>query len=154
MVRKANAETLNLIKASEGCKLKIYLDCAGLKSIGIGHCLTKNEILSGIYANGITDEEALQILAVDLESACSAVERLVTVNLTDNQFGALVSFVFNVGQGSLSGSTLLKYLNNGDYKGAADEFLVWDKAGGKVEQGLITRRSNERTLFLKADANA
>ncbi|KQD16250.1 lysozyme [Acinetobacter baumannii] len=69
--------------------------------------------------------------------------------LTQNQFDALVSLAYNIGSGAFKGSTLLKLLNKGDYKGAADQFLVWNKAGGKVMKGLVRRREAERALFLK-----
>ena len=79
----------------------------------------------------------------------NAVSRYVSVPLTQNQFDALVSFCYNVGQSSLLSSTLLKKLNNKDYKGASNEFLKWNKSGGKVLQGLVNRRKDEREVFLK-----
>ncbi|EDH9820259.1 TPA_asm: lysozyme, partial [Salmonella enterica subsp. enterica serovar Typhimurium] len=76
------------------------------------------------------------------------VSRLVKVKLTQGQFDALVSFAYNLGARTLSSSTLLRKLNSGDYAGAADEFLRWNKAGGKVLNGLTRRREAERALFL------
>ncbi|EAA7932780.1 lysozyme, partial [Salmonella enterica subsp. enterica] len=78
----------------------------------------------------------------------SDVSRLVKVRLTQGQFDALVSFAYNLGARTLSTSTLLRKLNAGDYAGAADEFLCWNKAGGKVLKGLTRRREAERALFL------
>ena len=72
----------------------------------------------------------------------------MTVPLTQNQFDALVSLTYNIGSGAFNNSTLLK-LNKGDYQGAADQFLVWNKADGKVMKGLVRRREAERALFLK-----
>jgi lysozyme len=76
------------------------------------------------------------------------VNKLVTYTINQNQFDALVDFSFNLGLGNLGSSTLLKKLNAGDIKGAAEEFLRWDKAGGKVLAGLTKRRKAERDLFL------
>ncbi len=93
--------------------------------------------------------QADSALISDLAQCERAVNRLVKVTLTQNQFDALVSFVFNVGSGNLQSSTLLRKLNSGDYKGAADEFLRWNKAAGKVMNGLVARRTAEREFFLK-----
>ena len=70
------------------------------------------------------------------------------VKLNQNQFDALVSFTYNLGAGALGSSTLLGKLNRGDFEGAADEFPKWNKAGGKVLNGLVKRRAAERSLFL------
>ena len=75
------------------------------------------------------------------------VSRLINVPLTENQFGALVSFTYNVGSGNLKASTLRQKLNRGDYAGAADEFPKWRRAGGKILRGLVRRRAAERALF-------
>jgi lysozyme len=77
----------------------------------------------------------------------AGVKRLVKVPLAQGQFDALVSFSFNVGLGALGSSTLLRKLNAGDYRGAAAEFPRWNKAGGKVYEGLTRRRAAERSLF-------
>ncbi|NEP37557.1 lysozyme, partial [Moorena sp. SIO3B2] len=84
----------------------------------------------------------------DLESSESTVSNLVKVSLTDNQFSALVSFVFNIGPTAFRRSTLLRKLNHGDDQGAANEFLRWNKGGGRVLLGLSKRREAERKLFL------
>ncbi|MNQ87056.1 Lysozyme RrrD [compost metagenome] len=76
------------------------------------------------------------------------VEQSVVVLFTQEQFDALVSFTYNLGINALKGSTLLRKLNSGDYEGAADEFLKWNKAGGKILSGLTRRREAERMLFL------
>jgi GH24 family phage-related lysozyme (muramidase) len=95
----------------------------------------------------IKQETAERLLKTGLVSYESDVSRLVKVGLTQGQFDALVSFTYNLGARSLSTSTLRK-LNAGDYAGAADEFLRWNKAGGKVLNGLTRRREAERALFL------
>ena len=97
----------------------------------------------------ITNQEAEAILRADVEKFAAKVAAVITVPVTENQFGAVVSFAFNVGIGNLRASTLLKKLNAKDYAGAANEFLKWTKAAGKVLPGLVTRRQEERALFLK-----
>lgn len=140
-MRKINQSGLDLIKNFEGCKLMAYQDSVGIWTIGIGHTPAQQ-------GQVIDEAEALNLLASDCANAEAAVSRLVTSPLTDNQFSALVSFVFNLGQGTFKRSTLLTKLNAGDYTGAADEFLKWDKAGGKALPGLTDRRQAEKALFL------
>lgn len=89
-----------------------------------------------------------RLLKTGLVSYENDVLKIVKAKLTQGQFDALVSFAYNVGSRALSTSTLLKKLNAGDIKGAADEFLRWNKAGGKVMNGLTRRREAERALFL------
>lgn len=99
-----------------------------------------------------TKEQAESRLQSDVESFADQVKKIVTVTLTDNQFGALVSLAFNIGVANVSKSTLLKKLNAGDFAGAADEFLSWNKArvdgSLQVLSGLTKRRQAERELFL------
>jgi lysozyme len=94
-----------------------------------------------------TQEQAEQWLQEDVQSAADAVNRLVTVELTQQEFDALVDFTFNLGAGNLQRSTLLRLLNSGDYTGAAAEFQKWDKAGGQVLAGLLRRRQAEADMF-------
>ena len=84
----------------------------------------------------------------DVASSVSAVNRLVTVPLTQNQFDSLVDFVYNLGEGSFAKSTLLRKLNNKDYIGASEEFQKWVFDNGKVQPGLVSRRYREKQLFL------
>jgi lysozyme len=137
---------LTFIASHEGWEPKIYLDAAGLPTIGYGHLLKAGE--EARFKNGITKEEGKALLKEDVKEAEDAVKRLSGVALTQNQFDALVSFVFNVGQGRYRDSTLRKKVNAGDMKGAADEFLRWIRAGGKVLTGLQRRRAAERKMFL------
>lgn len=136
-----------LIKQFEGCKLTAYQDSVGVWTIGYGWTqpVDGKPIRSGMT---IMQETAERLLKTGLVSYESDVSRLVKVGLTQGQFDALVSFTYNLGARSLSTSTLLRKLNAGDYAGAADEFLRWNKAGGKVLNGLIRRREAERALFL------
>ena len=136
-----------LIKQFEGCKLTAYQDSVGVWTIGYGWTkpVDGKPIRAGMT---IKQETAERLLKTGLVSYESDVSRLVKVGLTQGQFDALVSFTYNLGARSLSTSTLLRKLNAGDYATAADEFLRWNKAGGKVLNGLTRRREAERALFL------
>lgn len=136
-----------LIKQFEGCKLTAYQDSVGVWTIGYGWTqpVDGKPIRAGMT---IKQETAERLLKTGLVSYENDVSRLVKVNLTQGQFDALVSFTYNLGARPLSTSTLLRKLNSGDYAGAADEFLRWNKAGGKVLNGLTRRREAERALFL------
>ena len=129
----------------EDCKLEAYFDPgtgAEPITIGVGHT-------GGIkIGDVITQEQADEYLVNDVAHAANAVNQMVDENMTQGQFDALCSFAFNLGIGNLKNSTLLKKLNSGDIQGAADQFLVWNKAAGKVMAGLTRRREAERTLFL------
>lgn len=147
---------LELLKQWEGFELKVYKDSAGLPTIGVGHLITKSEqssgniVIAGVpvqYANGLTDQQALDLLSQDVQPAENSVNNGVKVDLNQNQFDALVSFTFNVGVGAFTSSTLLKVLNQGQYDQVPDQLRRWNKAGGKVVQGLVNRRENEVELW-------
>lgn len=145
---KISATGINLIKSFEGLRLKAYDDGVGVWTIGYGTIKYPNGVRVKT-GDSCTSQQAEDYLRSDLSAFESAVNRLVTAKLTQNQFDALVSFTYNLGVTNLSKATLLKKLNAGDYQGAADQFLVWNKAGGKVMKGLVRRREAERSLFLK-----
>lgn len=138
---------INLVEKFEGCRLTAYLCPAKVWTIGYGH--TGPEVVQGLVW---TQQQADDALTADLTHAAVAVSDYVTVALNDNQFSALASFVFNLGAGSLHGSTLLKKLNAGDYDGAANAFLKWDFVDGQASPGLARRRFAERELFVTAAA--
>lgn len=153
---KMSAHGLNLLEQWEGFKLKVYKDSAGLPTIGVGHLLTKSELTSGKivikgvtvkYANGLTNQQVIDLLAQDVAPVGQVVTKAVTVPLTQNQFDALVSFAFNVGNAAFSGSTLLKVLNQKQYKEVPEQLLRWTRSGGKVVPGLVNRRENEIKLW-------
>lgn len=144
MARNINAATLALIKQWEGLRLDAYQDVAGVWTIGYGH--TGPEVGAG---QRIDEAAAETILRRDLQRFEDAVDRLVTAALNDNQFGALVSFAFNVGERALETSTLLRKLNAGDYDAVPVELVKWNRAGGKVVTGLINRRAAEVGLWAK-----
>lgn len=139
---------VDLISGFEGTRFKAYDDGVGVWTIGTG---------TTVYPNGVkvkqgdtcTPEQAKTYFKHDLAKFEKTVNESVTVPLTQNQFDALVSLTYNIGSGAFNNSTLLKKLNKGDYQGAADQFLAWKKAGGKVLPGLVRRREAERALFLK-----
>ena len=133
----------DLIRKYEGLQLAAYICPGGKLTIGYGH--TGPDVTDG---RRIDAEEANELLGRDVERFERAVNELVTVPMTQGMFDALISFSFNLGAGSLKSSTLLKKLNADDREGAADEFLKWNKAKGKVLAGLTARRESERELFL------
>lgn len=140
---KTSDKGIELIKRFEGFESKPYLCPAGKWTIGYGWTqgVTKD-------SKPITEAEATKLLADGLSSYEIGVLDCVDVDLQQCEFDALVSFAYNLGVHALRGSTLLKKLNEGDYEGAADQFLRWDKAGGKVLAGLTKRREAERELFV------
>ncbi|HEY0835761.1 MAG TPA: lysozyme, partial [Azospirillum sp.] len=132
---------VDLVKHFEGLYLNAYKCPAGVSTIGYGHT-------AGVeMGQTITAEQAEAFLQQDLTAAAAQVDKLVKVPLNDDQRGALASFVFNLGAGSLSSSTLLKLLNAKDYEGAAGEFGKWVYAtvNGVKKQlpGLVARRAAE-----------
>jgi len=143
-----NTATLKIIKDFEGEVLRVYKDPVGLLTVGVGHLVKQGEPYK--LGEHITPEESERLLRKDLEVAEQAVRNHVRGLISENQYGALVSFVFNLGEGNFRKSTLLKKVNAGDIPGAANEFLKWDKAGKppKSLPGLTRRRKAERGLFL------
>lgn len=133
---------IELIKKFEGCRLTAYLDSVGILTIGYGH--TGSLVVKGLV---ISQAEADELLRTDVQIAERCIDAAVTVPLTQAEFDALCSFVFNLGCGAFKGSTLLKKLNASDYDGAGEEFKRWDKAGGEVLAGLTRRRFAEAELF-------
>lgn len=151
---KTNTAGLKLIKDSEGFIDHWYPDPAHgwkIPTCCIGHTDTAGAPYYKDTKNKkFTLDEGLMILGNDLQPVENSVRRNVQVDLNDNQFAALVSFVFNLGEGNFKKSSLLKKLNSGDYQGAANEFPKWVMANGKRLKGLEVRRAKERALFLTA----
>lgn len=148
---KIGKSGLDLIKKFEGCELKAYLDIAGIPTIGYGH--TETVSLSDVKAGKtITQEEAEALLRSDLESREAALTKAINIEVNQNEFDALLSFVYNLGIQNFCRSTLRKYLNLGLKNEASKQFLQWNKArvNGelKVVYGLTRRREAEKTLFL------
>lgn len=140
---RVSSRGLDIIKACEGLYLQPYLCPANVWTIGYGSTrgVTKDTA-------PITEEEALVRLKIDvLNEAERPLKNLVKVQLNQNQYDALVSLVFNIGQGNFRASTLRQKLNRGDFEGAANEFKKWRRGGGKILPGLVKRREVEEKLF-------
>ena len=135
-------EGLALIKKFEGCELEAYQCSAGVWTIGYGH--TK-DVVEGMT---ISKEEAEQMLVDELHEYENYINEYVNVALSQNQFDALVSWVYNLGPANLSASTMLKVLNSGEYEDVPAQMKRWNKAGGKVLEGLVRRREAEACLFV------
>jgi len=139
---------IDLICDFEGKRLVAYDDGVGIWTIGFG---------TTVYPNGIrvkkgdtcTEAQAKAYMQNDLKKFEYAVNDAVNIPLNQNQYDALVSLTYNIGAAAFSKSTLVKKLNAGDIRGAADQFDVWINAGGKRMQGLVNRRAKEKLLFLK-----
>ncbi len=149
-----NTNGIELIKKYEGCRLQAYFDSVGIPTIGYGR--TKNVKIGDTCSLA----QATAWLLEDIEDAENIVNEYVTAKITENQRAALTSFVYNIGagvEGEKDGlcelkdggqSHLLIYTNMGAFGKAADQFLLWAKAGGVTVMGLIRRRTDERTLYL------
>lgn len=137
----------NIIKRYEGLKLKAYRDTGGVWTIGYGTIK---------YANGTsvkqgdtcTEEQALSFMMHDCKWVDACLDKYVKIKVNQNQFDALASFVYNIGESQFRTSTLLKKLNEGKFQEAADNFPRWIYDNGKKIQGLVNRRNEERALFL------
>lgn len=143
---KASDACVQLIKTFEGLSTTAYKCPAGVLTIGYGHTrgVEKDQV--------ITEKQATALLMSDLAAVGAGVERILgDITVTQNEFDALCSFAFNLGTGNLRKSTLLKQLKAGDRNAAAQEFLKWNKAGGRVMPGLTRRRKAEKRLFETPD---
>lgn len=154
MPNTTSAKALSIIKTSEGEKLTAYYCPAGIPTIGYGHTatVTKADVKNG---RTITDAEAERLLRVDIAGFEKDVAKLIKVPLTDDQFGALVSFAYNLGAGALASSTLLKRINaKASLKDIEASWLQWNKArvNGVLKPlgGLTIRRQAEFDLFKSA----
>lgn len=141
---KTSERGVELIKTFEGLSLEAYPDPAsGGDPWTIGYGCTE-----GVSPDMVIDQaKAEDMLRQELLKVETAVATLVRVDLSQGQFDALVCFTYNVGQGNLANSTLLRKLNHGDFEGAAHQFECWNKAAGDVLPGLVRRRLAERELF-------
>jgi len=143
--KTASQECIELLKMFEGVRLERYLDSAGLPTIGVGHLIRDGESFQKI-----TLAQAEQLLKKDIAAAAKSVNRSAHLFLNQQQFDALVSFVFNIGVGNFEKSTMLRLLNKGQYKAAAGEFDRWAYVKLELSKGLARRRAVEKALFLGA----
>lgn len=137
---------INKLKVEEGEKLIGYKDTRGIPTVGVGHT---GMVDGKLVAVGmvISKDKSSELLRSDLAWVEKSIATNVKASLTQNQYDALCSLIFNIGPTAFANSTVLKRLNAGDYKGAADAFLMWKKAGNDPER-LLPRRQRERALFL------
>jgi lysozyme len=141
-----SAAGIAILKSEEGLSLKPYRDAGGY-SIGYGHFIKPDE---SEFMVGIDQARADTLLIADVAWAVKAVNRYVTIALTQNQFDALVDFTYNVGETAFRRSTLLTLLNAGKLDAAADQFGRWNHANGVVNVALTARRAKEKALFQTA----
>ena len=144
---KTGSEGLKLIKEAEGFSAKAYQDVIGVWTIGYGSATTAGFPIKP--QDTITEEKATEWLQQELSKVEVAIKSAVHVPLTQNQFDALASLIYNIGVGNFQKSTLLKLINQQRYQDAAQQFLVWNKAGGKEVKGLSNRRKKELDLFIR-----
>lgn len=140
---------INLIKQFEGLRLTAYKAHFSEKwyTIGYGHFgpdVQKGDTCNELYAENLLKND-LKIFEKRINKGLE--EDHITVN--QNEYDALISFAYNVGSENLLSSTLWRKLKQGDYEGAANQFLRWNKCGGQILPGLVNRRDKERALFLK-----
>ena len=153
---KASQHLKNLLEQWEGIRQQVYADSGSEPTIGIGHKLTKSERASGKiviagqpikYDSWLSTAECHELLDQDLAAPEKTVSEAVKVTLSQNQFDALVSFVYNVGGPAFEGSTLLKLLNARQFNNIPGQLRRWIHDNGKVVQGLINRREKEIVLW-------
>jgi len=146
-----NAETTEHVKRWEGFRAKAYPDPGSRdgKPVTIGYGQTRRNGRPIQLGETISEAEAAQWLLQELARVGNVVDQAVKVPLNDNQFGALVSFTYNVGDNAFRSSTLLKKLNAGDYQAVPAEMARWNKNDGKVMEGLVNRRAAEAGLWAK-----
>ena len=137
---------VRLIKQFEGFRANAYKCPAGIWTIGYGS--TSIDGIKVKQGDTVTEQAALDDIYKRLNEIDKQITAVVRVPLNSNQLNALLDFVYNLGIGNFRSSTLLKKLNDSDYRGAAEQLLRWNKSGGKVLAGLTKRREAERELFL------
>jgi lysozyme len=155
---KVSQKCIEQIKKDEGVRNRPYQCPALLWTVGVGHVIDPNHAkvpladrkqlpIPAGWDRVLSADEIDEILRKDLNRFEAGVLRLIKVPLTQGQFDALVSFSFNVGLGNLQNSTLRMKVNRSEFEAAAEQFLVWTKAGGKVLPGLVKRRTHEKEMF-------
>ena len=141
---------LDLIKEFESFKSKPYLCPSQKATIGFGSTYYPDGKKVTLQDKEITEEKAFEILEyIANKDFGSNINKVAKVPLNQNQFDALVSFAYNIGNGNFNSSTLLRWLNQGNYKEASMQLLRWDKSKGIVLNGLTKRRKAEKALFDK-----
>lgn len=142
---KTSQKGIDQIESFEGTRLTPYLDTANKWTVGTGHLMVSGD--GCVVGVPITMQQAEDLLRIDLEIAENVINR-EKLDLTQNEFDALVSFVFNLGAGAFDRSTLLKFLKTGNKEAAAKEFPKWSMAGGVESKGVKARRFAEQDCFV------
>jgi len=155
-MKTISKEVIEFISRLEGMRRNVYLDEGGYPTIGIGHLLTGAERASGRItidgeecpiARGLTIAQCCKLLKADLKSPAAIVNQSVLVEIKQNQFDALVSFVFNVGSSAFNRSTLLQYINQGEFELVPEQLRRWVFVNGRRSEGLRRRREAEIVLW-------
>ncbi len=144
---KTNAQGVKIITNFEGFEAEAYSCPAKVWTIGYGSTRQPDGQKVNASCAAITEPTAKKWLQNDLIKFENQLKRLVKIELTENQFSALISLIYNIGGGNFKASTLRAKLNRGDYIGAANEFPKWRRAGGRILKGLVLRRAAEQALF-------
>ena len=139
---------LHFIERWEGCVLEIYQDVVGYDTIGIGHLIVDDD---PDFSSGLTRGQAIDLLREDVKHAERMIYWHTMVDLNQEQFDALASWVFNLGGTNFQRSTLLKCLNLGEYEMVPAQIKRWNRAGGTVVPGLVNRREAEAKLWATGD---
>lgn len=138
----------NLLAELEGVVLNPYKDSVGIPTIGIGSTYYEDGTKVTMKDKAITKERAIQLAKNVVKSFEAKVNEVILLPMTQNQFDAMVLLCYNIGESGFARSSVVRNFNAGNLQKAADSFLLWNKAGGKVSKGLTNRRQKERNLFL------
>ena len=145
---KLSDNGFRLLGELEGIVLRPYKDSVGIPTIGIGSTYYEDGTKVKMTDKAITKERAIQLAKNVVKSFEEQVNKSILLPMTQNQFDAMVLLCYNIGKSGFARSSVVKNFNLGNIQRAADSFLLWNKAGGRVVQGLVNRRNKERSLFL------
>ena len=145
---KLSDNGFTLLGELEGIVLRPYKDSVGIPTIGIGSTYYEDGTKVKMTDKAITKERAIQLAKNVVKSFEARVNKSIIVPMTQNQFDAMVLLCYNIGESGFARSSVVRNFNAGNLQKAADSFLLWNKAGGKVSKGLTNRRQKERDLFL------
>ena len=145
---KLSDNGFTLLGELEGIVLRPYKDSVGIPTIGIGSTYYEDGTKVKMTDKAITKERAIQLAKNVVKSFEARVNKSILLPMTQNQFDAMALLCYNIGESSFARSSVVRNFNAGNLQKAADSFLLWNKAGGKVSKGLTNRRQKERDLFL------